>query len=60
MPRLRAEEVHVAVEFVVNGRGRLAAIFGRGRAEPVFGAIAEAFDDPRQVEFLDNRFQRQR
>ena len=53
---IEGEEVHVAVEFVVDSCRSFAAVPGRGRTEPVFGAVTKAFDDPRQFKFFDDRF----
>ena len=56
---IESKEMHVAVEFVVNGGVGFAAVLWRRWAEPIFGAIAELFDDPRQFKFLDDTLQRQ-
>ena len=55
---IESEEMHVAVKFGVNGGVSFTAILGRLGAEPIFGTIAESFDDPRQFKFLDDRLQR--
>src|SRR5512143_3069006 len=53
---IEGKKVHITVKIMVNRSEGFTAVLWRSGTEPIFRAVAEAFDDPWQVVFLDDGF----